>query len=169
MSKDIEFTLKQQRFCEEYVIDMNGTQAAIRAGYSKHTAAAIACENLIKPYIRSHIQKLITERNIRIDITVDIVIQEILKIALADKCETTFNKLKALEMLLRYMPVWDKRESEPDMPIQQKIQENIPEDDRKIVDSISPIERERLRKALEQKILNNTGFGKDEANEQKTG
>ena len=37
-----KLTAKQQRFCDEYLIDMNGTQAAIRAGYSKKTAYAIA-------------------------------------------------------------------------------------------------------------------------------
>ena len=33
-----KLTAKQQRFCEEYMVDLNGTQAAIRAGYSKKTA-----------------------------------------------------------------------------------------------------------------------------------
>jgi phage terminase small subunit len=169
MSRDIEFTLKQKRFCEEYVIDMNGTQAAIRAGYSKHTAAAIACENLIKPYINNYIQKLITERSIMTEINADIVIQAVSKIALAEKSETTSNRLKALEMLLKYLPMLDKNESSPDIPIQQELQKDIPENDRKLVDLMGPLERERLRKALEQKILNNTDFGKDETNGQKTG
>ena len=44
-------TPKQQRFVEEYLIDFNGAQAAIRAGYNKRSARAIACENLTKPYI----------------------------------------------------------------------------------------------------------------------
>src|SRR5215211_4410908 len=42
---------KQQRFVHEYLVDLNGTQAAIRAGYSPASARAIACENLTKPYI----------------------------------------------------------------------------------------------------------------------
>ncbi len=40
---------KQQRFVDEYLIDLNATQAAIRAGYSEKTAAVIGAENLIKP------------------------------------------------------------------------------------------------------------------------
>ena len=44
-------TPKQQRFVEEYLIDLNATQAAIRAGYSKHTAHSIGHENLSKPEI----------------------------------------------------------------------------------------------------------------------
>ena len=38
---------RQQRFVEEYLVDLNATQAAIRAGYSKKTAREIGCENLI--------------------------------------------------------------------------------------------------------------------------
>lgn len=59
-------TPKQKRFCEEYVIDLNGTQAAIRAGYSKNTANRIASENLSKLDIQNYIKELqkdIQERN----------------------------------------------------------------------------------------------------------
>ena len=52
-------TPKQKAFCEEYLIDLNATQAAIRAGYSAKTAGVIADENLKKPYIKDFIaQKL---------------------------------------------------------------------------------------------------------------
>lgn len=44
-----KLTLKQKRFADEYLIDPNATQAAIKAGYSRKTAAAIGAENLIKP------------------------------------------------------------------------------------------------------------------------
>jgi len=49
--------LKQQRFCEEYLISGNATQAAIKAGYSKRTARSIGAENLTKPDIISYIQE----------------------------------------------------------------------------------------------------------------
>ena len=55
-------TAKQQRFCDEYLIDLNATQAAIRAGYSKKTARAIANENLTKPYIKEYIEKRMAEK-----------------------------------------------------------------------------------------------------------
>lgn len=48
-------TDKQRRFCEEYVVDWNATQAAIRAGYSEKTAEAIGFENLRKPKIAEYI------------------------------------------------------------------------------------------------------------------
>ena len=54
-------TEKQKRFCEEYLIDQNATQAAIRAGYSKRTAGVIGAENLRKPYIREYIDGLLEE------------------------------------------------------------------------------------------------------------
>ena len=52
-----KLTAKQQRFCDEYLVDLNATQAAIRAGYSKKTARAIANENLMKPYIKNYIDE----------------------------------------------------------------------------------------------------------------
>lgn len=52
---------KQQRFCDEYVIDRNATQTAIRAGYSKKSARAIGCENLTKPNIVREIDRLDAE------------------------------------------------------------------------------------------------------------
>ena len=54
-------TEKQKRFCEEYLIDQNATQAAIRAGYSKRTAGVIGAENLRKPYIREYIDSLLRQ------------------------------------------------------------------------------------------------------------
>ena len=56
-------TSRQQRFCEEYLIDMNATQAAIRAGYSEKTAKSIASEYLTKPDIKAFISKRMQEKN----------------------------------------------------------------------------------------------------------
>lgn len=55
-------TTKQKLFCDEYLVDLNATQAAIRAGYSKKTAAVIATENLRKPNIQEYIQKRLAEK-----------------------------------------------------------------------------------------------------------
>jgi len=51
-------TPKQERFCLEYVKDLNGTQAAIRAGYSERSANEIAAENMAKPSIAERIAEL---------------------------------------------------------------------------------------------------------------
>lgn len=74
-------TKKQKRFCEEYLIDLNATQAAIRAGYSPDTAKAIGCENLTKPDIRAHIDRAMAERSRRTGVNADRVIQELAKMA----------------------------------------------------------------------------------------
>lgn len=57
-----KMTAKQQRFCDEYLIDLNATQAAIRAGYSKKTAGVMAAENLTKPIISEYIEKRMAEK-----------------------------------------------------------------------------------------------------------
>ena len=57
-----KLTAKQQRFCDEYLIDLNATQAAIRAGYSKRTAYSIGIENLKKPEIKKYIDSRMAEK-----------------------------------------------------------------------------------------------------------
>lgn len=71
---------KQKRFCEEYVKDMNGTQAAIRAGYSEKTARSIANENLTKPDIQTYIQELQTNIQKRNAISVDEIVQDLIEV-----------------------------------------------------------------------------------------
>lgn len=74
-------TKKQKRFVEEYLIDLNATQAAIRAGYSPDTAKSIGCENLTKPDISAAISKAQAERSRRTGINQDRVIRELAKVA----------------------------------------------------------------------------------------
>jgi len=74
-------TAKQQRFCDEYLIDLNATQAAIRAGYSVDTAKEIGCENLTKPNIQETIAKAMAERSKRTGVNQDRVVLELAKIA----------------------------------------------------------------------------------------
>lgn len=76
-----KLTKKQQAFVDEYLIDLNATQAAIRAGYSTDTAKEIGCENLTKPNIKNSIDKALAERSKRTGINQDRVIQELAKIA----------------------------------------------------------------------------------------
>ena len=57
-----KMTAKQMRFCDEYLIDLNATQAAIRAGYSEKTAGVMAAENLTKPIIREYIDQRMKEK-----------------------------------------------------------------------------------------------------------
>lgn len=79
-----KLTPKQKRFIEEYLVDLNATQAAIRAGYSPHTAKEIGCENLSKPHIRACVEKELAERSRRTGINQDRVIRELARIALVN-------------------------------------------------------------------------------------
>lgn len=73
-------TKKQKRFVEEWLIDLNATQAAIRAGYSPETAYSIGSENLKKPEIRACIEKAMAERSKRTGVNQDRIIMELAKI-----------------------------------------------------------------------------------------
>jgi len=128
-----KLTAKQQRFCDEYLIDLNATQAAIRAGYSEKTAKQIANENMTKPYLREYIDKRLAEKDKELIADQD----EILKYLTAvmrgtetdEQCVVDLeggvskipvrkqvNQLKAAEMLAkRYGLLVDKMEVDADM------------------------------------------------------
>ncbi len=68
---------RQARFVDEFMVDLNATQAARRAGYSPHTARQAGAENLSKPVIAKEIARrtaALAERN---DITVDAYVQDL--------------------------------------------------------------------------------------------
>lgn len=80
----VKLTEKQKIFAKEYLIDLNATKAAIRAGYSQRTAYSQGQRLLKNVEIQTLISKLMEERSERTEITADRVIQEIAKIAFAD-------------------------------------------------------------------------------------
>ena len=73
-------TPKQQRFVEEYLIDLNATQAAIRSGYSEKSAQEIGAENLSKPMVAKAIQEALQERKERVQIDADYVLKRLVEI-----------------------------------------------------------------------------------------
>ena len=79
-----KLTAKQDAFCREYTIDLNATQAAIRAGYSKKTAHASGRENLHKPTIAAKIAEVKEIQANRCDLTAERVLKEIMSIAMLD-------------------------------------------------------------------------------------
>ena len=74
----------QRLFVHEYLVDLNATQAAIRAGYSEDTARQIGSENLSKPYIKQAIQEQMDARASKIEITAEKVLESIYRIANVD-------------------------------------------------------------------------------------
>ena len=75
---------KMEKFCHEYLIDLNATQAAIRAGYSQNSASEIGYENLRKPQIKARLQELRQEIAEKVNITPEMVVAEYAKIGFAN-------------------------------------------------------------------------------------
>ncbi len=80
----IKLTDKERKFCDEYVKDLNATQAAIRAGYSKNSARQLGTETLSKPAIRNLIRDKQFAMKVKSTITAEMVIEGLAKIAFAD-------------------------------------------------------------------------------------
>jgi len=98
---------KMELFCQEYLIDFNATQAAIRAKYSEKTARQIAADNLSKVDIKKRISELIndylgTEKDtLRMK-----VIKELSNIAFGEDDYKTADRIKSLELLGKYGALW---------------------------------------------------------------
>ena len=87
-------TAKQQRFVDEYAVDLNATQAAIRAGYSKKTAGQMGAENLKKPVIAAALYLRLSERRRETELSETWVLERLQEIA---------------ERCLQHRPVLDKK------------------------------------------------------------
>jgi phage terminase small subunit len=94
-----KLTDKQEMFCLEYLIDLNATQAAIRAGYSENTAQRIGSENLSKPLIQSKIGQLKSFRSDSVAVDAKHVLKRLLEIDLLDvidilACDGSMKQIK---------------------------------------------------------------------------
>lgn len=133
-------TEKQKRFCDEYLIDLNATQAAIRAGYSKKTANRTGPENLSKPVIKAYIDAKMAEKDaeliaaqdevmrhltaaMRGEITEEVVVVEgtgegCSDARIVDKQISARDRLRAAELLgKRYQLFTDKIDMDTDIDI----------------------------------------------------
>lgn len=98
-------TPKQQRFCEEYLVDLNGTQAAIRAGYSPDTATAIASENLTKLEVSEYLTRLRSERSAATKIDAAWLLKRLADEAVADIADL-YTADGALKSVHEWPEVW---------------------------------------------------------------
>lgn len=101
ITADTPLKPRQEDFAHEYLIDLNARQAAIRAGYSEKSAHVIGHENLNKPNIAAHIQKLRAKRAKRYEITAENVLKEYAKIAFSnmdDYIDTQSHDLPVIDM-----------------------------------------------------------------------
>lgn len=83
----LKLTPKQKLFCKYYLISLNATDAAIKAGYSKKTANRIGTENLSKPVIREYLESQMKSKEQELDISVDRILRELASIAFLDISE----------------------------------------------------------------------------------
>ncbi len=83
----MNLTAKQAAFVREYLIDLNATQAAIRAGYSEKTAEKIGSENLKKPEVKAEIDQAIKSRAERVQVDADYVLRRLYEMAEADRAD----------------------------------------------------------------------------------
>lgn len=84
MTRNTGLTAKQQAFVDEYAVDLNATQAAIRAGYSKSNADKIGPELLGKTRVAAAVQAALAERRERVQLKADNVLRELARIAFFD-------------------------------------------------------------------------------------
>ena len=116
-----KLTPKQKKFIDEYLIDLNATQAAIRAGYSAKTARASAARNMQDVNIQAALQEARQRQQERTEITADMVLKELKAIALDDAADYNdsrlryTNKLKALELLGKHLGMFTEK-VKVDMP-----------------------------------------------------
>jgi len=101
-----KLTEKQKRFCDEYLIDLNATQAAIRAGYSDKTAKEQASRLLTNVNVEAYIADKQEEIRNRNEVTIDFVVNGIKDIAIQGEQEN--NRLKAFEMLGKHLGFYEK-------------------------------------------------------------
>lgn len=142
-----KLTHKQKLFCEEYIKDLNATQAAIRAKYSEKTAQRMGSENLSKPLIQDYIAKLQNKRSERTEITQDMVLKELACLAFSNVqefYEEGGDYLKDITSL-------DENTARCIRSIKTKKIYNAEESDRenKVFDDVTEIAKEDKTKALD--------------------
>lgn len=100
-----KLTAKQKRFVEEYLIDLNATQAAIRAGYSPRSAKQYADAMLAKPHIAAAVAAAKAARSERTEVTVDYVLQRMVEIDQMDVLDI-MNDDMSLKAVSQWPKVW---------------------------------------------------------------
>ena len=106
----MELNAKQKRFVVEYLVDLNATQAAIRAGYSKKTAGVMGYENLSKPQIAEAVAKAQHEAQERIEYTSDQWRRDVMRIATdAEQNGDITNALKGRDMLGKSLGIYSEK------------------------------------------------------------
>lgn len=111
---------KQLRFAQEYTVDLNATQAAIRAGYSAKTAYSQGQRLLKKDEIQDAIREANRKRSEATGITAEWVLTGIAEIATREDARDA-DRLKAFELLGKHLGIWEQRQTQEDSSIRVEI------------------------------------------------
>lgn len=109
----MKLTAKQKLFCDEYIISLNATQAAIKAGYAEKTAYAMGAENLRKPKIQSYISERMKQKESSLIATQDEVLQYLTSV-LRGESQTTDTLLVGMGDGYQEVQEVEKKPSEKD-------------------------------------------------------
>lgn len=98
-------TKKQELFCQEYLVDLNATQAAIRAEYSEKTAGSVGSENLKKPDISARIQELFNQRAEKVSVNAQYVLERLYSIDQMDFIDI-LNEDMSIKAVSEWPVIW---------------------------------------------------------------
>jgi len=118
---------KRQAFCREYLKDSNGTQAAIRAGYSPRTANEQAAQLLAKLSVKEYLAELRAEIAAKVDVTREQLIEKMYDIV-TDPTSTKTEKVRAASLVADMIGA--KREVAPNQEREQALMKAMSKEDR---------------------------------------
>lgn len=166
-----KLTLKQERFVQEYLIDLNATRAAIRAGYSENTAGEIGYENLKKPQIKEALQGAMDDRAKKLELSQEWVLQRLKNIS--DRCvqaepvmvydreakemvetgEYRFDSAganKATELIGKHLGMFKEEQNNVQQVVHNQVNHDRVNEARKKLDKLPPDKRKQLLSLLQE-------------------
>ena len=149
-------SMRQDRFVSEYLVDLNGTQAAIRTGYSAKTARAQAARLLTKADVSRAVAEAYAEQSRKLDVTVERINQELACIGFVNIETRTkvrpFDKVKALQTLSNHHWRLLQLQARSDQPARSRATVT-PDDLDELFAEMTADERAVMRRVLERRLV----------------
>jgi len=120
-----KLTDKQRKFCDEYLVDLNATQAAIRVGYSEKTASEQSSRLLSNVKIQNYIQNKQKKTSDKLEINKELILQMVFDIA-KSKGERTNDRLKAIEIVNKMLGLNEAEKHEVKEMLEQPLFPDVP-------------------------------------------
>ncbi len=125
-----KITSKMARFCEEYMVDLNGTAAVLRAGYTTNNPTKRAVELMAHPHVKKYLGELKEKRMEKTELTADYVLLKLQQIVEDTETNNPQAALRGLELLGKHLGLYKDRQeiSGPDgasIQMEQKVQRDV--------------------------------------------